>query len=415
MSKLIKSYNQLPSNVKQSINNVAAKAATAAIKQVQNQVTRTKQSRARARTTRTRNGVRIYTPNDVVENKAIAPVSYATTWTSGNKSLRIHQTEVIGKVTANTTWFPSWNENYSVATFPINPANPRTFPWLSYIARLYDKYRFHSLKFVYVNAVSTQTEGNIMMSLDYDTLDAAPADLVQASQLAKYKLSPLYCPADFVVPVNHPGNNSWLYTFDLSASSSTVDLKTYNLGNFFLSLDGVPQDGKDYGYLAVEYDVELLDKNPVIEVFASKTWDSAAAAAKRTRSNVDPADTMIVRINATRTYRVEQIEGITQYRGVDSITLFSDAPAGSRVRCVFSCTAWQPLWDSPVVSSGVILASEGFRTAGPYDYYCTFSVDGTVAADGTFFSLSMVTDTTTSTEVSDRQPIVNISAAYTYA
>jgi hypothetical protein len=135
-----------------------------------------------------------------------------------------------------------------------------------------------------------------MMSLDYDTLDAAPASLVEASQLAKYKLTPIYYPADFSVPVSHPGNNPWLYTFDLSATANTVDLKTYNLGNFFLALDGVPQNGKDYGYLAVEYDVELLDKNPVINtaVFASKTYDSGSPVSKKNRSNVDPADTMDV-------------------------------------------------------------------------------------------------------------------------
>jgi hypothetical protein len=238
--------------------------------------------------------MRIYSPNDVVETKTIAPVSYATTWTSGNKSLRVHQTEVIGRVSANSTWFPSWNDNYSVATFPINPANPKTFPWLSYIARLYDKYRFYSLRFIYVNSVSTQQEGNVMMSLDYDTLDAAPANLIQASQLAKYKLTPIYYPADFSIPTSHPGNNQWLYTFDLSATTNTVDLKTYNLGNFFLALDGVPQDGKDYGYLAVEYDVELLDKNPITSdsIFASSTYDTGSAPSKKNRSNVDPADTM---------------------------------------------------------------------------------------------------------------------------
>jgi hypothetical protein len=240
---------------------------------------------------------------------------------------------VIGKVTANDTWFPSWNDKYSVATFPINPANPKTFPWLSYIARLYDKYRFYGIKFMFVNAVSTQTEGNLMMSLDYDTLDEAPANLVQASQLAKYKVSPLYCPCEFAIPVNHPGNSNWLYTFDLSATTNTVDLKTYNLGNFFLSLDGVPQDGKDYGYLAVEYDVELLDKNPVIDTFASKTWDSSAPVAKRSRSNVDPADTMDVAI----TY--EMPEAQTQ-KNACTFTFSKDVTIGSKCRLNAYITAF---------------------------------------------------------------------------
>jgi hypothetical protein len=417
MSKIVKSYNQLPPNVKQSINNVASKAATAVVKQVQNQITSSKQSRARARTTRTRNGMRIYTPNDIVENKAIAPVSYATTWTSGNKSLRVHQTEVVCKVKANKTLFPYFHENYSVAAYPINPASPRTFPWLSYIARLYDKYRFHSLKFIYVNSVSTQTEGNLMMSLDYDTLDAAPKSLVEASQLAKFKLCPFYCPAEFSVPVSHPGNDTWLYTFDLLASQGNVDLKTYNLGNLFISLDGVPQDDKDYGYLAVEYDVELLDKNPVVDVFASKTFDlSFLFPQKKARSNVDPADTMAVTIDAKRTYK--KYESMELWRPTDSVTLSCDAPVDSKVRCVFAVNCYDPIWDNPVISSGSILnytwKEADFHQDGPR---ClgVFSIDGTVASDGTFFSFSREVGGDSDSPATGYDPVVTDAIAYTYA
>jgi hypothetical protein len=367
MSQIIKSYNQLPPKVKQAINNTAANAARAAVNQVKNQVARRAQSTARSRTNRTRNGMRIYSPNDVIETKSFTPVSFATSWTSGNKSLRVHQTEVIGRVSANSTWFPSWNDNYSVATFPINPANPRTFPWLSYIARLYDKYRFYKLRFIYVNSVSTQQEGNVMMSLDYDTLDAAPSNLVQASQLAKYKLTPIYYPADFSVPVSHPGNNQWLYTFDLSATSNTVDLKTYNLGNFFLALDGVPQDGKDYGYLAVEYDVELLDKNPITadSVFASLTYDSAAPAAKRDRSNVDPADTMDLTIDWKPSANELKTNPLT-------ITFSDDVKVGSQVRLaiyvsgvMFHSTSGSNLnltYATPNVPEGVTILTQRTRS-----------------------------------------------------
>jgi hypothetical protein len=172
-----------------------------------------------------------------------------------------------------------------------------------------------------------------MMSLDYDTLDTAPSNLVEASQLAKYKVSPLYCPVEFSIPVNHPGNNSWLYTFDLSATTNTVDLKTYNLGNFFLSLDGVPQDGKDYGYLAVEYDVELLDKNPVVNVFASLTYDSGVPATKSNRTNVDPADTM----ELTVTWAPPT--GTLNYKNTCTIVFDDSVPSGARARISLLLTA----------------------------------------------------------------------------
>jgi hypothetical protein len=250
---------------------------------------------------------------------------------------------------------------------------------------------------MFVNAVSTQTEGNLMMSLDYDTLDAAPANLVQASQLAKYKVSPLYCPCEFSIPVNHPGNSPWLYTFDLSATTNTVDLKTYNLGNFFLSLDGVLQDGKDYGYLAVEYDVELLDKNPVIDTFASKTWDSSAPISKKARSNVDPADTMEVTATAERTATSE------------NVAISCDAPIGSKVRCNFvlfsdgtDFAGWEP-------ASGEILNRETITTNNGYTV-SIMAVGGEVDTDSKFFVASRLAG-----DVVGQQPAIKMAMAYTYA
>jgi hypothetical protein len=248
---------------------------------------------------------------------------------------------------------------------------------------------------MFVNAVSTQTEGNLMMSLDYDTLDAAPANLVQASQLAKYKVSPLYCPCEFSIPVSHPGNSNWLYTFDLSATTNTVDLKTYNLGNFFLSLDGVPQDGKDYGYLAVEYDVELLDKNPVIDTFASKTFDSSGPISKRNRSNVDPADTM------------EVVLGWSQPTTADLYTLdltisFSeDVNIGSKVRVSVYLVA--PVASSSSTSIGFAPPTlDDFTTLIEY-YLPSFKATGGIATGWLNFDIEVPSNRTCTASV----PIVS--------
>lgn len=271
---------------------------------------------------RTRGGNRVNF-NATTNWSAIAPVNYATVMQGGANSLRVRQTEIIGKIGANTSgwWSPSVDK-YSVFTLPINPANPTTFPWLSYIARLYDKYRFHSLTFRYINSVPTATRGNFMMALDYDTLDKAPSSLIEGSQLAKYQLTPVYVPTTFKIPVSHPGSRNWLYTFDLSATTNTVDLKTYNLGNLFIALDGLDPNGPaDFGYLAVEYDVELIDKNPVISDFASKTFDNATKpVTKALRSSVDPADTMEV----TTTY--DSITNVVTFHFSD------DCPAGAKAR-----------------------------------------------------------------------------------
>jgi hypothetical protein len=324
MSQVIKAYNNLPPKTKQAINQAAAKTASAVAKAtIQTAQRKRTINAARRVATRTRQGQRVYDPTDIVETQAIAPVAYSTKWASGAKSMRVRQSEIVGAVTVDDTWFPSWHGTFSANTFPINPANPKTFPWLSYIARLYDKYRFHSLKFRFINSVATSTTGNIIIALDYDTLDAAPESVVEASQTAKFTMTPTYVPSEFAVPVSHPGNNPWLYTYDISAG--TKDLKTYNLGNLFICIDGLPKNGAVVGYLAVDYDVELLDKNPVVDVFASLTYDSGAPVAKRDRSNVDPADTMEIVVAWSKPNADAASNPLT-------ITFSDNVPADSHVR-----------------------------------------------------------------------------------
>lgn len=349
---------------------------------------------------RTRMGQRIYDPEDFTTTKAIAPVAYATTWGSGAKSMRIKQTEIIGKLNADSKSF--WEKlpftqigDYSAVTIPINPANPNSFPWLSYIARLYDKYRFHSLRFRYINAVPTSQNGNIAFALDYDTLDEPPQNIIHASQLAKYQIGPTYCPQEFNIPVNHPGNNPWLYTFDVNVDTKTIDMKTYNLGNVYLIIDGVPHGSStQLGWVAVDYDVELLDKNPVVNdaVFASKTWDLGLPAAKKSRSNVDPADTMEVTVD---------ISGSPS--GPWTVSLLSDLDQGTLVRSVVAITN---RYATPTVIHGNVLASSYKEDSENSERLTVFNVESEVGENGLICSFDVQ---------SAGKPGVPIATAYTYA
>jgi len=60
--------------------------------------------------------------------------------------------------------------------FRINPVDSVTFPYLSTIASMYDKYKFHSLKFTLVSSTPTTSGGRWYMAWDPDSQDDVPVE-----------------------------------------------------------------------------------------------------------------------------------------------------------------------------------------------------------------------------------------------
>lgn len=143
-----------------------------------------------------------------------------------------------------------------VGNLACNPGLPGSFPWLSGHAALYDKYKVHKLVYRYKNLKGTGSDGNILMSFDYDTLDAAPSSAVAMTQSTAWiDGSPWRI---FELHVATDGRK----LFTRSGAVSSSDLKTYDMGRLFLAAEGCA-DTSDHGYLEVEYDIELFDKAPL--------------------------------------------------------------------------------------------------------------------------------------------------------
>jgi len=215
-------------------------------KALKNQVTQLQRSKS----------VKKVTVNSNRKKENQAPASTIPTWSGQSKALRIHQMERIANVTSNGTTAG----NFKADNYSINPANTTTFPWLSSIAALFDKYKFHKLRFFFINNSPTSIAGNVTMAVDFDTLDSTPSTGVAMTNLAKFTSFAPWKSEELSIPVNRPSNNSWLYTANTIPTGA--DAKTYNLGNFLISTEGITTTNYLVGYLCVEYDVELLDKNP---------------------------------------------------------------------------------------------------------------------------------------------------------
>jgi hypothetical protein len=141
----------------------------------------------------------------------------------------------------------------SVANIPINPGLAESFPWLSGVAQHYERYRMDSFTVRYKNLKGTDSDGNIIMSFDYDTLDPAPATAVVQTQSTVYVDGAPWRIFEMKVPTDGAKK------FIRSSSIAGADLKTYDFGRVFVSAEGCA-DESDHGYLEFEYHVTLFEK-----------------------------------------------------------------------------------------------------------------------------------------------------------
>lgn len=190
------------------------------------------------------------------------------------RDMIIEESEYIAEVTVAN------EPNFNVVSYPINPGNSTTFPWLSTIAKQFEKYSFERLCFVYKKEVSEYATngqtGKVIMSVDYDASDPAPATKQQmedtvphadampcesfALQLDVRDLKPNATDAKYVRSGGLPGNS---------------DIKTYDLGNLSVATVGQTSNAV-VGELHVVYRVRLI--KPVLENLAGAPTNYSVSA-----------------------------------------------------------------------------------------------------------------------------------------
>jgi hypothetical protein len=104
-----------------------------------------------------------------ITSKTIAPVI-----SRGGKSMRIKHRELVsGSIAGSTT--------FTVQSFlKINPGLAATFPWLAPQAAQWEQYRVHSLVIEWIPIAPTSTQGDIIISPNYDASDPQPTTETQA-------------------------------------------------------------------------------------------------------------------------------------------------------------------------------------------------------------------------------------------
>lgn len=180
--------------------------------------------------------------------------------TAGNGGTIIRYQEYLGDIiTASTP------NTFKIDTYFLNPANPKTFPWLSQIAANYEQYELQGVIFYFkstsANALnSTNTAlGTVMMATQYDTVDPSFSSKME---MLNYEFSTSCVPSadqpHMIECDPHQTTISLMYTEGGETSPPNTDPRLYFLGKTSIATTGFQGTSVNIGELHVTYQVKLL-------------------------------------------------------------------------------------------------------------------------------------------------------------
>ncbi len=167
---------------------------------------------------------------------------------------------------------------FATTRYPINPGLALTFPRLSSEAAKWEQYRFHSLKFEYINRVGSTNVGNVILTPEYNTRDRPPSSEREAGSNQDAEEGSTW------EPFGTKLNPQSMFPFGprklIRSANVSGDMNLYDAGSLYVSTVG-EADASTIGKLYVEYDVEFYipQNSPADDTGPSSTnWYSRALA-----------------------------------------------------------------------------------------------------------------------------------------
>lgn len=187
-----------------------------------------------------------------------APMAYLTHKSTGTPDIyhgsdgriRVRHREYIADI------FGAGASGTAIATFPVNPGMPITFPWLSALAVCYENYSFKRLSFSYSPACATTQAGMVVLALDYDAADSAPVSKQGLLSMRTSNRGACWSPFDLHSDRSdlHKFSQYFIRSGTLAAM---LDVKTYDVANLFVASTG-QGNSNICGEIWCEYEVEFF-------------------------------------------------------------------------------------------------------------------------------------------------------------
>lgn len=176
---------------------------------------------------------------------------------------------------------------FAVTSIALNPGLYATCPWLSQIAQRFESYTFDALEVYFVPSKGADTDGNVMMAIDYDAADAAPID---STSIMSYRGSIMGKTWENIAQISRQADLKKSKTFYVrpGALASNLDIKTYDTGNLLLATKG-QADTSIVGQIFLKYKVRLATEQILISGVGSALYGIFSSTGG---SNADPFNTV---------------------------------------------------------------------------------------------------------------------------
>lgn len=168
---------------------------------------------------------------------------------SPKNEVRMSRREYITDITPQAGW--------SVFKLAINPGDSYSFPWLSGVARNFEKYVINKLTIEYKTGQSSIIPGKIQMGPDFDPSDPSP---MSKKELLTYTLAcdgPVWQNFSLDIPKGYLMNQKKYYV--RSHGESVNDLKLYDACNIFIGSDANSTELSYLGEIWINYDITLYE------------------------------------------------------------------------------------------------------------------------------------------------------------
>lgn len=209
--------------------------------------------------------------------------------TRTKKSIRIAHRELVLASVAGSTTFTVQNK------LSINPGLAATFPWLAPQAQQWEQYRVHKLDVEYVPIAPTSTQGDLIISPNYDSSDPPPTSEVQAGD--NYGSVTDSCWKGFQCRLDVQSMMALSPRRYVRATAIAGDIKTFDVGKIFICTNnetGTSAIGKIY----LDYDFEFFtpQNDPLpstVPLYTSLFSNHATTTFTTTVAKAMPFDTLI--------------------------------------------------------------------------------------------------------------------------
>lgn len=211
-------------------------------------------------------------------NRSAGPSSSARTFPGGSsynnsKPYVLENDEFIENIQSST--------DFRVRSLSVNPGQSAVFPWLSTMAKNFEKYRFERLEFYYRPRVSGFAEagqrGQVVMSFDFDAADASPTNKQQMESTFPHRDDMPY--KEIILPLK-PSDLTPMSGKYVRAGlpPPNTDIKTYDAGVLHVATSGMVSLDAYIGELRVRYRAVLTV--PVLEPPAAFTPSKVVATTE---------------------------------------------------------------------------------------------------------------------------------------